>query len=977
MRGVNIHDVYYAPSFTRHHHKQINSSTKTSGSLLLWHHKLGHPSIKVLKPLLNKLGLNCNKNVPFHCDACSINKSHKLPFGPNSFTVSKPLELVYSDVWGPVQTSNDGYTYYVIFVDYFSKYTWLYPMKQKSDVSILFPQFKTLVEKFFGTPLVSLFSDNGGEYIGIIPYLQTNGISHFTTPPHTPEQNGVAERRHRHIVETGLSLLYHANLPLHFWTHAFQTVVYLINRLPTPVLDHLSPFTRLYKTNPKYTKLKPFGCLCFPWLRPYASSKLHPRSTKCIFLGYSSSKSAFKCYDPVSHRLYHSRHVEFVEHVFPFHSTPAITLPSVTELTIHPPSSPLPSHTPTPTHILPPNPPTSPTTTHTPIPPNHTSSLPPSPTTSTAPTEPTTPSISSSDTESSSATPSTDSPSSNTSHSSIPSPPPVNSRPQRTRKPNSKYFNPNVVNTTTTHPIPPTLEPTSHTQALKDQKWRAAMDCEFNALLQNATWELVPHTSTTPIGCKWVYRIKRNPDGSIDKYKARFVAKGFHQQYGKDYFETFSPVTKPVTIRTILSIALSKNWPLRQLDVNNAFLHGILHEDVFMVQPPGYVHPQFPNHVCKLKKSLYGLKQAPRAWYNELTNFLLQFGFHKSLSDASLFIYNRHNTTCYFMVYVDDIVLTGNQPKFLDHFIQSLSNKFSVKDLGMLHHFLGVEVIPTSTGLFLSQHRHIQDILHQFKMDGAKIVTTPLSTSDPLCATDPSPSVDATPYRKLVGSLQYLAFTRPVNKLSQFMHNPRQAHWQALKRVLRYLKGTIHHGLFLNRNSPLTLSAFSDSDWGGTNDAGRSTTAYILYLGTNIISWKSARQKSVSRSSTEAEYKALANASAELTWLKHLLQELGITTTQPPTLFCDNTGATYLCANPIYHSRMKHVALDYHFVREQVTSGLLRVLHINSKDQLADMLTKPLSRTPFLQNRSKIGVSDGSSILRGRIRQCNNQGLNT
>jgi len=325
------------------------------------------------------------------------------------------------------------------------------------------------------------------------------------------------------------------------------------------------------------------------------------------------------------------------------------------------------------------------------------------------------------------------------------------------------------------------------------------------------------------------------------------------------------------------------------------------------------------------------------------------------------------------MVYVDDIVLTGNDTNFLNSFITSLSQKFSLKDLGMLHHFLGVEVIPTPTGLFLSQHRHIQDILNQFHMEGAKDVTTPLSATEPLSITDQSPTVDPTPYRKLVGSLQYLSFTRPdisfaINKLSQFMHNPRQTHWQALKRVLRYLKGTIHHGLVLNRNSSLTLSVFSDSDWGGVHSAGRSTTAYLLYLGTNIVSWKSTRQKSVSRSSTEAEYKALANASAELIWLKHLLQELGISIKITPTLFCDNTGATYLCANPVYHSRMKHIALDYHFVREQISAGQLKVLHVHSQDQLADMLTKPLSRAPFLRNRSKIGVSDGSSILRGRIK---------
>ncbi|KAD2393053.1 hypothetical protein E3N88_40030 [Mikania micrantha] len=181
-----------------------------------------------------------------------------------------------------------------------------------------FAQSSHLIEKFFKTSLVSLFSDNGGEYIGLIPYLQQHGISHFTTPPHTPEQNGVAERRHRHIVETGLSLLHHAHLPLAFWSHAFQTAVHLINRLPTKILDFKSPFEKLYNTPPTYTKLKSFGCLCFPWLRPYAKSKIHPRSTKCIFLGYSSSKSAYKCYDPVTHRLYHSRHVEFIDHIFPF-----------------------------------------------------------------------------------------------------------------------------------------------------------------------------------------------------------------------------------------------------------------------------------------------------------------------------------------------------------------------------------------------------------------------------------------------------------------------------------------------------------------------------------------------------------------------------------------------------------------------------------------------------------------------------------
>ena len=182
--------------------------------------------------------------------------------------------------------------YYVIFVDQFLKYIWLYPIKRKSDVSVLFPQFKSLVEKKFQTPLISLFTDNGGEYIGLKPFLTTHGISHYTTPPHTPEQNGVAERRHRHVVETGLSLLHYAQLPSQFWSHAFQAATYLINRLPTTILNNKSPYDMLFNVAPTYSKLKPFGCLCYPWLRPYNTSKLQSRSASCIFLGYSSSRSA-------------------------------------------------------------------------------------------------------------------------------------------------------------------------------------------------------------------------------------------------------------------------------------------------------------------------------------------------------------------------------------------------------------------------------------------------------------------------------------------------------------------------------------------------------------------------------------------------------------------------------------------------------------------------------------------------------------
>ncbi|MFS7908934.1 putative RNA-directed DNA polymerase [Helianthus anomalus] len=570
------------------------------------------------------------------------------------------------------------------------------------------------------------------------------------------------------------------------------------------------------------------------------------------------------------HRLYHSRHVQFVPHIFPTrnpHANPTFPLP-IDDFLDYSPPSPLstdPTLTPQPTQsplFMPPTPtnihttPSSPAHISTqpdhiftqpnqpliPAPTRHPNDTNQPPTTPVVhPTNPTSPHPTSLHIDPihtpsptsvthhniNSPAPSTPTPSTPTANLSPPSNP---TPPPRTRKPNPKYYGTNFVNHTTIHPIPSTLEPTCVSQAFKDPLWRKAMDDEYNALLHNHTWELVPPSSHQPIGCKWVFRVKRKTDGSIDKYKARLLAKGFHQQLGKDFFETFSPVTKPVTIRVVLSLALSHNWPLRQLDVNNAFLQGTLHEDVYMIQPPGYKNEQFPNHVCKLRKSLYGLKQAPRAWYLELKTFLLHYGFKKSHSDASLFIYNQKGKIMYFLVYVDDIVLTGNCTSFIDTFVTLLSQRFSLKDLGELHHFLGIEVIPTNHGIFLSQHRHINDLLTNFHMDGAKDVVTPLSSSEPLYPDDGSSRIDPTTYRKIIGSLQYLAFTRPdfcfaVNKLSQYMHAPTTKHMQALKRVMRYLKGTIHYGLFLNRRQPISITAFADSDWG------------TVHLGLSHISW--------------------------------------------------------------------------------------------------------------------------------------------
>ncbi|CAL8997966.1 unnamed protein product [Prunus brigantina] len=489
---------------------------------------------------------------------------------------------------------------------------------------------------------------------------------------------------------------------------------------------------------------------------------------------------------------------------------------------------------------------------------------------------------------------------------------------------------------------------------MKHECWRKAVETELLALAENQTWDVVPcPSSVKPLGSKFVFSVKLRSDGSIDRYKARLVALGNKQEYGLDYDETFAPVAKMTTVRTILALAASQSWPLHQMDVKNAFLHGDLKEEVYLKLPSG-MPTSSPNDVCKLKRSLYGLKQAPRVWFEKFRSTLLGFSFTQSQYDSSLFLQRTSMGIVVLLVYVDDIVITDSDSEAISEVQTLLHSTFHMKDLGQLTYFLGLEVNHQPNCLFLHQHKYSQDLVQLAAQTLAGLtnttsVDTPMELNVKYRRDDGELLEDPTTYRKLVGSLIYLTITRPdisyaVHTVSKFMQAPRHHHLSAVRRIIRYILGTPSRGLFFPTGSSPQLQAYSDADWAGCPDTRRSTTGWCMFLGDALISWKCKKQDHVSKSSTEAEYRAMSAACSEIIWLRGLLTELGFSPLHPTPLHADNTSAIQIAANPVYHERTKHIEVDCHSIREAYDHQVITLPHVSTTLQIADIFTKSMPR---------------------------------
>ncbi|KAK4410377.1 Retrovirus-related Pol polyprotein from transposon RE1 [Sesamum angolense] len=452
------------------------------------------------------------------------------------------------------------------------------------------------------------------------------------------------------------------------------------------------------------------------------------------------------------------------------------------------------------------------------------------------------------------------------------------------------------------------------------------------------------------IGSKWVFKIKLKADGSIDRYKARLVAKGYNQVEGVDYVDRFSPVAKAVTVRIFLAVASSHGWPIHQVDINNAFLHGFLDEDIYMHAPDGY-HVQ-PGQVCKLKRSLYGLKQASRQWNLELTTRLIAFGFHQSSHDHCLFTQTTGAGLVALIVYVDDVLITCPSEDKITEIKHFLDAAFTIKDLGHAKYFLGLEIARSTAGTSITQHKFIRDIVRDAGLLSAKSVSSPLPVGLKLSSHSSIPLIDPEPYRRLVGRLLYLSFTRPdisfgAQQLSQFVHAPCTIHMEAALHLVRYLKGCPERGLFFPASTPFTLTAYCDADWASCVDSRRSLTGLHIF---------------------RSSFDFLENQETNHRGTFHRRSRVPT----PIPLYCDNQAAIHIVANPVFHERTKHLEIDCHLVRDKFKAGFVLPRHISGTQQLADVLTKSLSGSQFSNLLSKMGLMSFPQVhLEGGMKRIN------
>lgn len=447
------------------------------------------------------------------------------------------------------------------------------------------------------------------------------------------------------------------------------------------------------------------------------------------------------------------------------------------------------------------------------------------------------------------------------------------------------------------------------------------------------------------------------------------MAKGYKQEYGIDYKEVFALVARLDTIRLVLSLVAQNSWSIYQLDVKSTFLHGELEDEVYIDQPLGYVKQGHENQVYKLKKALYELKQTPRAWYSRIDAYFAKEDFFKCPYEHKLYIkYGNDKKILVVCLYVDDLIYISNDKGMLVDFKKSMMKEFDMTDLGLMHYFLGIEVMQLANGVFVSQKKYAQEILDRFNMKDCNSVSIPTKPGLKLIKTGAGKKVYVTLYKQIVGSLMYLTSTRPnimyvVSLISRYMENPTEIHLLAAKRILSYVKGTTDFGILYKNGRNSVLIGFLDSDYTGDLDDRKSTSGFLFMLNFGAITWSSKKQQIVTLSIAEAEFLAAVSSSCQPIWLRRLLEVLNNHQQDPTIIYCGNASTIKLSKNLVLHRKSKHIDMRFHFLHDLCKDGVIDIVFCCSENQITDILTKPLKLVAFVKLRSMLGVCSSKDVV--------------
>ncbi|KAJ9535241.1 LOW QUALITY PROTEIN: hypothetical protein OSB04_un001670 [Centaurea solstitialis] len=965
LTGVRHADIYI-----------INMNTSTdnfcfvsrasSDTNWLWHKRLSHLNFKTINQLcINNLVVGL-PDFPYTkvslCSACEKGKQTRASFKSKQISsISSPLQLLHMDLFGPVNVQSiAGKKYTLVIVDEYSIYTWVFFLRSKSDAPEEIILFVRKMERLNNLTVRSIRSDHGTEFKNstLETFFDQKGISQNFSSVRTPQQNGVAERRNRTLIEAARSMLSEANLATQFWAEAVNTACYTQNRSLIVKRFRRTPYELFQNRKPSIEHLHIFGCVCYILNNKDNLGKFDSKSDDGIFLGYSSISKTYRVFNKRRQTIEETIHVKFDESgpTFPHpHENSEINqwADSFFQIPDIPIADPSPQDLPDGFEEDPPIPPTE---IHTPPLINAT------PITQITPIEPDQPTNSEDFSQTTVSEPTT---------TNLLPDPSVNEA-----STSGQVYQPPALRWTKDHPIDQVLgnpssgiktrrqsgniclyvnfisenEPKEIDDALRDPAWVSAnlVTSGFSFLGLENVLSMVP-SGFFEINLMRLVRL----------FETR-LALWLRDTGRNKALITMKPLLLLEAIRLFLAFAAHMNFKVYQMDIKNAFLNGKLNEEVYVAQPPGFVDPKFPDHVYKLNKALYGLKQAPRAWYDTLSTFLLSKGFVRGKIDSTLFLKKYPKHILLVQIYVDDIIFGSTNPKLCEKFELLMKSEYKMSMMGELTFFLGLQIKQSEKGIFINQGKYVHEMLKKFDLTSCTPMKTPMAPPLSLDKDSKGKPVDVTLYRGMIGSLLYLTASRPDIMYStclcaRYQAEPKETHLTAVKRIFRYLKGTPNLGLWYSRDSGFNLTAYSDSDFAGCKIDKKSTTGGCHLLGGKLVSWTSKKQNSVSTSTAEAEYVAAGICCAQVLWLRNQLQDYDIQLSKIP-IYCDNTSAIAIANNPVLHSKTKHIEVRYHFIRDHVMNGDIELHFVLTEYQLADLFTKPLDVMRFNMLISELGM---------------------